>query len=167
MGIYFDHGLEYHVVLGGKHVCIASTRQTDARLLASKYYADRKASWFADCFVARCVKIEDADVDIMLTESERAKLDLHVVNVANVANVVNGWYDVVTVTDTYGPMIATTTTTTGYVMKLKDGSTLKVFDECESKCESKEERVVSERNAGLLESMLRVHGDDVVSHGWT
>ena len=97
MGIYFDHGIEYHVVQSsGRHVCIANTQQTDARLLASKFYERHKDSWFKNTG-SQCVKIDQSEiVDIDLTKDEQDVLT------TTSDNIMHGWYDVITFSDTYG-----------------------------------------------------------------
>jgi hypothetical protein len=95
MGLYPDHGVEYHLVLkNGKHVTIIGTHATDDRLLISEYYKKHKASWFDDLF-ARCDLITE-DIDILMTSSEKLTLDtfinLHGNNVQS-----HGWYDVMTI----------------------------------------------------------------------
>jgi hypothetical protein len=163
MGIYSDHGIEYHVVRGGRRVCIASTRQTDARLLASDYYARRKDSWFSR-HVTWCVKIDETDLDVALTAGERTLLDatLQTSNEKKEENTTHGWYDVQTLTDTYSSSYYSYggNSTPRYVVTLKNGSKLKVCDE------AADGKTISAHDADVLDSMLRVHGDNVASHGW-
>jgi hypothetical protein len=76
MGMYANHGVEYHVVLrDGKTIVIASTKNTDDRLQQSHFFKVREAEWLSvetmyrnGSFVNRIV---DHDLDIQLTDQER------------------------------------------------------------------------------------------------
>lgn len=95
MGIYPDHGLEYHLVLRDeRHIVVICSKETDDRLVESEYYKSRKGSWFQD-LSTRCKLIEES-VDIQLTDAEKAKLDMmmksHGENIVS-----HGWHDVLSI----------------------------------------------------------------------
>ena len=72
MGIYPDHGVEYHVLLknGRKH-SVASTKDTDDRLIKSKYLEKRHDEWMSLCH-SRCIPLKDVDdLDVELTIAEK------------------------------------------------------------------------------------------------
>jgi hypothetical protein len=95
MGIYPNHGLEYHLVLkNDKHIVVLCSQETDDRLVASEYYKSRKESWFQD-LSTRCIPIEET-VDIEFIKAEKAKLNM-LVNTYGDQIAGHGWYDVMTI----------------------------------------------------------------------
>jgi len=158
MGVYPDHGVEYIAVgRDGRKLRIAKTSDTDARLLASRYYAERKDAWFKDVNYERCVPIvhDDVVVDIELTERERALLERH----ADPERP-HGWHDVVRIHDTYGSVSTSfgdslpDAPSPGYYVHLTDGRSIKVGERPE----------LSEKDHCILQSILNVHGDRVRGH---
>jgi hypothetical protein len=101
MGVYADHGVEYHVTRKGSHahIAIAPMARTDDRLLESKYYKARKGTWFDGVYRGSFTrKIEDADFDVQLTEAEQAWLD-ELLSAGDVVE--HGWYEVNVLSSTH------------------------------------------------------------------
>ena len=97
MGIFYDHGVQYMVVTKtGKHV-IVSIKDADQRLLQSEYYKTREDSWFSGNG-SFCKPV--AGVDISLTDVEKERLESVLTTADEVESY--GWYDVQTISDTYG-----------------------------------------------------------------
>ena len=103
MGMYADHGVEYWVVLkNGERIRIASTKDTDERLLQSRFYADRKDTWLSGdtlygrgCFMDRIT----CDIDMVLTDQEKIKLD-SLLQAHPHEIVDHGWFDVNSISST-------------------------------------------------------------------
>ena len=78
MGLYPNHGVEYHVVLsdGKTRIVVARTKETDDRLCASKYYKAREESWLTgEINCKQFVRpINDDEFDVLLTDDEQQKL---------------------------------------------------------------------------------------------
>lgn len=74
-------------------VIIASKKATDQRLLQSKYYNDRKESWWASVHGPSCEAIAQDNIDIVLDENEKEYLEF-VVKEFGSAVQAHGWYDV-------------------------------------------------------------------------
>lgn len=98
MGVYAEHGLEYHLVLRdtGKHVVVIKQSETNERLVESKLFnAD---DWFSDIY-KRCWCVPVSTDMIELSREEGVLLDAafkeHTGNIAS-----HGWYDVNTTTTT-------------------------------------------------------------------
>lgn len=101
MGLYANHGVEYHVVYIGKIDVIAAMKDTDARLLASKYYQKHKSTWLVHetmymkgSFV---IAIDDPDFDVGLTEEEKTVLERALTEKEGLVEC-HGWYEVNTIT---------------------------------------------------------------------
>ena len=99
MGIYPDHGVEYIVFLKSEtlqveKLIIASTKDTDDRLVQSEYYKKRKDEWFTTFhgLYDKCEPINDY-IDIELTETEKELLN-KVINRNPGEIQKHGWYDV-------------------------------------------------------------------------
>lgn len=97
MGIYANHGVEYIVKCkDGGRVVIAPMTDTDARLLASRFFSSRKDYWlsvqtmYSGAFERN---IHDGDFDIYLTPTEKNFLDDILLRYeGEVAE--HGWYDI-------------------------------------------------------------------------
>ena len=110
-----DHGLEYHVEFdksfdyypalskyishhkkqvywGAGVIVIAGTHATDDRLLVSKYYKDRKDSWFN--VIPGKSSIDKGIIDMTLSDSEKEYLK-YILDEFGEAVISHGWYDVV------------------------------------------------------------------------
>jgi len=156
MGIYPDHGIEYHIVLKDqKRFVIANTKATDDRLRKSKYLDKRYEKWFDLCRT-QCIPLKDVeDLDVELDDQEKERLqDLLNINKANVLTY--GWYDVCSIYDTYGDPTSVSTSTSGYYVILKDGKRVRVGSNKE----------LGDRDQWILNSILNVYGNDVDSHGF-
>lgn len=110
--IFLDHGVEYRVYLKpgsdyfdvlaqyiakykknaswGEIITIASTKQTDGRLLKSEYYRQRKETWL-DGFEPHSCKL--SNIDIKLTDEEKGTLTF-IINGLGEQVVDHGWYEV-------------------------------------------------------------------------
>ena len=156
MGIYPDHGVEYHVILkDNTKYAIANTKATDDRLLKSKYLEKRYDKWMTLC-QSQCIPLQDLDeFDVELEDIEKIKLE-KILNEKEVLT--HGWYDVCSIHDTYGEpyFYGTNNDLSGYYVILKDGTKIKV--------ENKE--ILNEKDILVLNSILNVYDDKVVSHGW-
>lgn len=101
MGIYPDHGVEYWIFLKNKtEICVVNLRKADTRLVSSKYYEQRKDTWWAN-WQTRRIPISDLpDFDMELTTKEKEslaeKLQCHGDQVES-----HGWYDVFSICDSY------------------------------------------------------------------
>jgi hypothetical protein len=95
-GMYIPYSIWYEFL---------STRETDARLMESKFYAARKGSWFADYSLGFMRPIRDDDFDIELTPEERKKLAARLDSLQLAARgervVAHGWYDTQSTSTTY------------------------------------------------------------------
>lgn len=105
MGMYADHGVEYHIIYkDGRKNIIASTHATDKRLLQSHYFNVRKHDWLsADAMYGHgsySKKILDPDFDVELTNEEKCHLDMAIQQNPNTIQE-HGWYDVNTISYTY------------------------------------------------------------------
>jgi hypothetical protein len=163
MGIYPDHGIEYHVVLkNNKRFIIASTKATDDRLVKSKFFKDRESEWFAINH-SMCVKMEDKDVDeldVELTEKEKEKLQSCLEKAGEDLDR-HGWYDVCSIYDTYGPnCYGNTCEKIGYFVILKNGKRVNVTTDVKSR------ELLNEHDNNILKGILNVYDDQVESHGW-
>lgn len=76
----------------GKRIIIASTTNTDERLMQSKYYADRHQTWFVDFKPGRNKKVINPD-GMELTKAEQEYLTF-VLSELGPDVVDHGWYDV-------------------------------------------------------------------------
>lgn len=95
MGMYPDHGIEYHIILkDGQHIVVLCSREVDDRLIASEYYKKRRESWFEDMW-SRCDPITE-DVDIQMSDQEKNKLE-KLLNEYGSGVSSHGWYDVMTI----------------------------------------------------------------------
>jgi hypothetical protein len=95
MGFFFNHGIEYIIVLqDGTEYILVSTDDSDDRLVASQYYEKRKDMWFdRDTILNEFKKKVDAeDFDIPLTSRETELLSTFIRENQNVKN--HGWYEV-------------------------------------------------------------------------
>jgi hypothetical protein len=158
MGIYPDHGIEYHVVLkNSKRFIIVDTKATDDRLVKSKFFKDREGEWF---MVNRsiCVKIED-ELDVELTEKEKEKLQKCLDKYGEEVDRY-GWYDVCNIYDTYGPNYGNACKNVGYFVILKNGKKMNVTTDVKSNDS------LSDHDNCVLKSILNVYDDQVESHGW-
>ena len=103
MGVYTDHGIEYHVVCkDGKRFIVASTHDTDTRLLESKFYKVREGTWTSDDMYRRgsyMNKIVAKNFDIELTQHEWASLE-KVIGQYHDVILEHGWYEVNSVSTT-------------------------------------------------------------------
>ena len=158
MGIYPDHGVEYHVVFKNntKYV-IANTKTTDDRLLKSKYLEKRYDKWMNLC-QSQCIPLQNADeLDIELEDIEKQRLD-KILNENKNEVLTHGWYDVCSIWDTYGDsyFYGTNNDLSAYYVVLKDGKKIKVG--------SKE--ILDEHDKLVFNSILNVYDDKVVSHEW-
>ena len=83
MGIYTDHGIEYHIVITSNsspelkekynivndRIIFLSTKHTNKRLENSNYYLSRKDTW--DSYkIEQFIPIDGNSIDINLTEFE-------------------------------------------------------------------------------------------------
>ena len=156
MGIYPDHGIEYHIVLKDqKRYVIAGTKATDDRLRQSKYLEARYDKWMTLC-QTQCIPLQDVDeLDVELEDREKESLDkllkIHDTNVLT-----HGWYDVCTIYDTYGDPTPIFNNKSGYYVILKDGKRVKVG--------SKE--ILDAHDEYILKCISNVYGNDVESHGF-
>jgi hypothetical protein len=103
MGIYFDHGVVYNVVLeSGKTITVVSTKQADERLLRSDFYQKQKEKWF-DCYTSypprKLPQIDAAE--FALSKDETSKLQ-SVLSVHEGYVREHGWFEVNLMSDTYG-----------------------------------------------------------------
>jgi hypothetical protein len=100
-GQYANRGVEYRVVLSsGRWIVIAPVRDTDARLLVSRFFEERKDDWFAveTLYGGQFANRIPNDVDVVaLIPGERAileqTLEEHKGDVDHAA-----WYDINTIT---------------------------------------------------------------------
>jgi hypothetical protein len=99
MGVFYDHYVEYRIVhRNGMHMVLITKDEANKRLLSSKYYNDRKSTWFSEpCPFDRG---PIPDVDIALTDAEESELQSGLLVVAPVAE--HGWYEVNDVMTTHG-----------------------------------------------------------------
>jgi hypothetical protein len=102
MGVYADHGVEYHVVCrDGRRIVVASTRDTNVRLTQSAYYNARKDTWLSvDTMYGKgsyMNKIIDPYFDVDLTYQELLSLDMIIQQHHDIV-LEHGWYEVNTVT---------------------------------------------------------------------
>jgi len=103
MGIYPDHGLEYHVVLkNNMHLIVANIKDIDNRLEKSEFYKKRKDKWFMiNNNICKLLSIIDLhDLDIELNENEKNKLNEYLNKYGEEVDD-HGWYDVCKIYDTY------------------------------------------------------------------
>jgi hypothetical protein len=158
MGIYPDHGVEYHIVLkNNKRYVIAGTKSTDDRLLKSNYLATRYDNWMNLCR-SQCIPLQDLhEFDVELEEIEKQKLE-KLLNEHDKDVLTHGWYDVCSVWDTYGdpPCCGDNSKVSGYYATLQNGNEIKVG--------SKE--TLDESDTLILNGILNVYDNQVVSHGW-
>ena len=116
MGIYFDRGLVYYVIVsddihipfdyttrkfGGNKIAIEvlSTADTNTRLLKTKYYKSQSENWFHPLEFIKRVDLEN---DIELTDSEKSKLN-YLLNDSRISKSIieHGWYDRNSLSSTY------------------------------------------------------------------
>ncbi len=184
MGIYFDHGVEYHVrtrktdTRPAANLTLVTTAQSDGRLEASRYYAARKDAWFV-VKNPRCDRITADDFDVELSSREERTLQQFLDKYGDAVED-HGWYDVVTMSTTYdhpGHSTASSSPRLEYCAELSDGKLITVVEHRDRFGNFLEPgfvepgdvdlqpglRLTGEQLA-LLESVLRVH--DVVRHGW-
>ena len=102
MGIYYNHGVVYEVVLlDGKRITLIDTCRSDGRLVDTSFFKRRESTWFTDRtpFLKKLSKEDSAE--LLLTEEEydrlQAALAVHGENVAE-----HGWYETNSFTDSYG-----------------------------------------------------------------
>lgn len=74
-------------------VVIADKPATDNRLIQSKYYNDRKDTWWVHVHGPSCEAIKDEDIDISLNDKEKEYLEF-VLKEFGPAVQTHGWYDV-------------------------------------------------------------------------
>lgn len=156
MGIYPDHGIEYHIVLKDqKRYVIANTKATDDRLRKSKYLEARYDKWFNLC-QSQCIPLKDVnELDVELEKQERERLE-ELLRKHDGDVLVHGWYDVCSIYDTYGDIthISNNNNKSGYFVILKDGRRVRVSSK----------PILDEHDEYILNSIKNVYGNDVESH---
>jgi hypothetical protein len=155
MGIYPNHGVEYHLILkNNKRYIIANTTETDNRLVKSKYYEDRKEKWFEKMYQYCTPLIEDG-FDIQLTEDELKRLHDLLDKHKNEIDI-HGWYDVCTITDTYGSFTCSYHTKNGYYVILKNKQKIWIGPN----------KNLNDHELTVLNSIFNVYDNQVESHGY-
>ena len=106
MGMYANHGVEYHVnYKSGKVKIIAPIHATDERLIGSMFFEKQKDEWLSgDVMYGRgsfMVRITDPEFDIELTDGERTALSKVLGEDTGDEVVEHGWYDVNYIHTTY------------------------------------------------------------------
>lgn len=102
MGIYYARGVERLMKVNGSMLTVVSMRETDERLMKSNWYLKQQDTFFGNALFRadKIIPIQDQDIDVEMTEAEKAKektmIDLH-----GTAAPVASWYDVVYMSDTY------------------------------------------------------------------
>ena len=102
MGIYYDHGIEYHVNTIDSNGCIknfviVSTKDSDVRLLNSDYFKNNINTWFTKYSEYKC-KIHN-DI-IKLTPKEEEYLQ-YVLEKNSNSIIDHGFYEIITISTTY------------------------------------------------------------------
>lgn len=100
MGIYYDRGVHYVVILkDGSRVTVLGSRHTDARLERSPYYLDRRSTWFADSRVGLPAYVKLNSEPISTTAEEEAAIEKALKDHCAVLED-HGWYDVLSTSST-------------------------------------------------------------------
>lgn len=95
-----DYVLRFHSNAGwsfdSDRIVLADSKATDARLLASRYYEERKTKWFGDlAYPGKRTRLTESDgLDMELNDAERARLEW-IVEALGDSVLEHGWYDVV------------------------------------------------------------------------
>jgi len=98
MGIFSEYGIEYVITLNnGAIIPVALIKQTNERLLASKYYQSRKEYYATHCAQWREKAI---DCDCELSPREKDKLN-ELLSMYDKNVMEHGWYDVSYISSTY------------------------------------------------------------------
>ena len=156
MGIYPDHGIEYHVILkNNKRIVIAGIKDTDERLRVSKYLDARYEKWMDLC-QSRCMPLKDAhELDVELTSDEKDKLAKVL---ETTEYITHGWQDVCNLHDTYGDPVQyyDSKETSGYYVILRNQKKIKVSANAN----------LTDQDLGILKSIQQVYENDIERHGW-
>ena len=101
MGIYFNHSVIYLIKFkDGFTIIIATSKDTDARLVESNFYKQDPEYWLKFIPNQFCKKIISLDFDVKLTEKEQANLNIllkkHESEIES-----HGLFDINSMSDTY------------------------------------------------------------------
>jgi len=101
MGIYVNHYVEYRIEHpNGTHMLLISGKEADERLVSSKYYQDRKSTWFSEGTEFERGPMQDIDVELTDTEAADLKHSLTIFPPAEK----HGWYEVNKISTTLMPV---------------------------------------------------------------
>lgn len=98
MGIYYDHGVEYHICRENKeHIVLVDIKGLDHRLRESKWFQSKSKDWFINKSYDKLL-ILDVDFDIKLNQMELGNLETYLTMYPSATH---GWYDVNKMYTTY------------------------------------------------------------------
>lgn len=99
MGIFYERGVHYIILLkDGRRVTLLNSKDTDDRPILCDYYNQQKETWF-EHHIPHCIALPQAPITLTLEEEQKIASALKVYD-DKVSS--HGWYDVITMYDTYG-----------------------------------------------------------------